>query len=63
MMIETAFSLLTVVCQGKKLFHRTATHLEVRLTYTAAMFNVLLRLFWQLHPEQAFKLSIAEFSL
>ena len=63
MMIETVFSLLTVVCQGKKMFHRTAAHLEARLAYTAAMFNVLLHLFWQLHPDDAFKLSIAEFSL
>lgn len=63
MMIETVFSLLTVVCQAKKLFHRTAAHLEARLAYTAAMFNVLLHLFWQLHPDDVFKLSIAEFSL
>jgi hypothetical protein len=62
-LIETAFSLLTVVCQGKKMFHRTTAHLEARLAYTAAIFNVLLRLFWQLHPDQAFRLSIAEFSL
>jgi hypothetical protein len=63
MMIETVFSLLTVVCQGKKMFHRTAAHLEARLAYTAAMFNVLLHLFWQLHPDHACRLSIAEFSL
>jgi len=63
MMIETTFSLLAVVCQAKKMFHRTAAHLEARLAYTAAMFNVLLHLFWQLHPDDAFKLSIAEFSL
>ena len=63
MVVETSFSLLTVVCQGKKMFHRTAAHLEARLAYTAAMFNVLLHLFWQLHPDDAFKLSIAEFSL
>jgi hypothetical protein len=63
MMIETVFSLLTVVCQGKKLFHRTVAHLEARLAYMAAMFNVLLHLFWQLHPDNSFKLSIAEFSL
>ncbi len=64
MLIETAWSLLTVVCQAKKIFHRTATHLEARLAYTAAMFNTLLALFHQLHPEaDPFKLSIAEFSL
>lgn len=63
MMIETVFSLLTVVCQAKKMFHRTAAHLEARLAYTAAMFNVLLHLFRRMHPDDAFKLSIAEFSL
>lgn len=63
MMIETTFSLLTVVCQAKKMFHRTVAHLEARLAYTAAMFNVLTHLDRQLHPDHAFKLSIAEFSL
>jgi hypothetical protein len=63
MMVETTFSLLTVVCQAKKMFHRTATHLEAHLAYMAAMFNVLLGLDRQLHPDHAFKLSIAEFSL
>jgi hypothetical protein len=63
MMIETTFSLLTVICQAKKMFHRTAAHLETRLAYTAAMFNVLIGLDRQLHPDHAFKLSIAEFSL
>lgn len=63
MSIETSFSLLTVVCQAKKMFHRTAAHLEARLAYTAAMFNVLIELDRQLHPDHAFTLSIAEFSL
>jgi hypothetical protein len=63
MMIETTFSLLTVICQAKKMFHRRANHLEARLAYTAAMFNVLIGLDRQLHPDHAFKLSIAEFSL
>jgi hypothetical protein len=63
MMIETTFSWLTVVCTAKKMFHRTATHLEARLAYTAAMFNVLIGLHRQLHPDHPFKLSIAEFSL
>ena len=63
MMIETTFSLLTVVCHAKKMFHRTAAHLESRLAYTAAMFNVLIGLDRRLHPDDAFKISIAEFSL
>ena len=63
MMIETTFSLLTVVCHAKKMFHRTAAYLESRLAYTAAMFNVLIGLDRCLHPDHAFKISIAEFSL
>jgi hypothetical protein len=64
MVIETVFSLLTVVCHAKKMFHRVARHIEARLAYTAAMFNVLVSLFRQLHPDQdALKISIAEFSL
>jgi hypothetical protein len=43
--------------------HRTAAHLEARSAYTAAMFNVLIGLERQFHPDHAFKLSIAEFSL
>ena len=62
-MVETSFSLLTVVCQAKKIFHRTADYITARLAYTAAMFNVLTGLDRQLHPDHAFKLSIAEFSL
>ena len=63
MMIETTFSLLTVVCQAKKMFHRTARHLEARLSYMAAMFNVLIGLNRHLHPDYKFTLSLAEFSL
>lgn len=63
MMIETTFSLLTVICHAKKMFHRTAAYLESRLAYTAAMFNVLISLDRRLHPDHAFKLSIADFSL
>ena len=64
MLIETSFSLLTVICNAKKIYHRTEAYIEVRLAYTAAMFNVCTQLFHQLHPnESAFKMSIAEFSL
>lgn len=55
---------LTVVCKAKKMRHRVHDYLEARLAYTAAMFNVLLTLFHQLHPDaDPAKLSIAEFSL
>ena len=64
MMVETSFSMITVVCGAKKLFHRVASYIEAHLAYLAAMFNVLLALFHQLHPDAtAHKMSIAEFSL
>jgi hypothetical protein len=64
MCVETSFSLLTVVCHMKKLFHRLSAYIEARLAYAVAMFNVLLTLFHQLHPDAPpDKMSIAEFSL
>lgn len=63
MLIETTFSLLTVVCRAKQMFHRTAHPLQARLAYTAAMFNVLIGLDRQLHPDDPFRTRIAEFSL
>jgi hypothetical protein len=64
MVIETIFSMLTVVCKAKKLHHRLQNYLEAHLAYLTAIFNSLLDLFHQLHPEApASQLSIAEFSL
>lgn len=64
MVIETIFSMLTVVCKAKKMYHRTAQHLDAHFAYLAAMFNACLTLFHHLHPDaDAFQLSIAEFSL
>jgi hypothetical protein len=64
MIVETAFSMLTVVCHAKKIFHRAAEYIEARMAYTMAMFNVLLALFHELHPDAPpHKMSIAEFSL
>lgn len=64
MIVETVFSLLTVICDMKKIFHRLADYIEARFSYTAAMFNVLLTLFHRLYPDlPAHKVSIAEFSL
>ncbi len=64
MTIETHFSLLTVICKAKKMHHRVAEHLEARLAYTAAMFNVCVSLWHQLHPDaDPFTISIAQFSL
>jgi hypothetical protein len=64
MIIETSFSLLTVVAHAKQIHHRLEDYIEARLAYTVAMFNICLRLFHRLHPDQPpFKMSIAEFSL
>ena len=64
MVVETAFSMLTVVCGAKKFFHRVADYIWSHCAYLTALFNVLYALFHQLHPDQSpFKLSIAEFSL
>jgi len=64
MVVETVFSMLTVVCQLKKVFHRSLIYLFARFACMAAMFNVLHKLFHRLHPDLSpFKMSIAEFSL
>jgi len=64
MVIETIFSMLTVICKAKKMHHRLQPYLEARLAYMAAMFNVLLDLFHLVHPDaDPYQLSIAEFSL
>ena len=65
MLIETVFSLVTMVCHLKKAFHRTIHHFRTRLAYVAAMFNILLALNRTLqpdaHPDQL--LHIAHFNL
>lgn len=64
MYVETAFSMITNVCNFKKIKHRAADYIKASLAFTTAMFNVLLDLFHQLHPDaDPFSMSIAEFSL
>lgn len=64
MVVETALAMVTTVCHLKKMSHRLASYLQARLAFVGAMFNVLLGLFHQLHPEaDRFQMSIAEFSL
>lgn len=64
MVVETALSMVTTVCHLKKMTHRLADYIQARLAFVAAMFNVLLVLFHQLHPDaDPFQLSSAEFSL
>jgi hypothetical protein len=64
MCVETVFSMLTMVCDLKRIRHRLSAYLQMRLAYVVAMFNILLDLFHLRHPEAGpFKMSIAEFSL
>jgi hypothetical protein len=61
---ETALSLVTVICDLKRIRHRLAAYIQMRFAFVCAMFNILQDLFHCLHPEaDPFKMSIAEFSL
>ncbi len=64
MCVETALSLVTVICDLKRIRHRLATYIQARLSYVSAMFNILLDLFQFIHPDaNPYQMSIAEFSL
>jgi hypothetical protein len=66
MIVETALSMVTMVCGLKKVFHRTRRYFEARLAFVAAMFNALLALNRVLHPDvdpHEPMLSIAQYSL
>jgi hypothetical protein len=64
MCVETVLAMLTMVCDLKRIRHRVTPYIQARLAYVAAMFNSLLTLFHQLHPDaDPFQMSIAEFSL
>lgn len=64
MVVETALSMVTVVCDLKRLHHRVWSYLKAHLAFVAVMFNLLLDLFHALHPTaDPFQMSIAEFSL
>jgi hypothetical protein len=51
MLVETALSLVTMVCHLKKVFHRTCHHFQARLAYAVALFNAILGLNRRLQPE------------
>ena len=51
MLIETTLSLVTTVCNLKKVFHRTRHHFAARLGYVSAMFNTILALNRSLRPD------------
>src|SRR5581483_8897689 len=62
MTVETSFSLLTVICGLKRIFHRLKAFMQARLASAVALFNVLVTLFHQLHPDaDPLRMSIAEF--
>jgi hypothetical protein len=64
MSVETSFSLLIAICCLKRVFHRLEPFIQVRLASMVTLFNVLVTLFHQLHPDaDPCQMSIAEFSL
>jgi hypothetical protein len=64
MLVETAFSMVTVVCGLKRLHHRLGQYIEARLSWVSAMFNVLSDVFHRIHPDaEPAHMSIAEFSI
>ena len=64
MCVETALSLVTVVCGLKRIRHRLGVYIQTRLACVSAMFNVLLDLFLSIHLDaDLYKMSITEFSL
>jgi hypothetical protein len=50
MLVETALSLVTMVCHLKKVFHRTRAYFQARLAYVVALFNAVLGLNRRLQP-------------
>lgn len=64
MVVETVLSMLTRVCQFKRVGHRVWAYLQARLAYTMAAFNLLAQ--WhglQSDEHGRVHLSIAQFSL
>jgi hypothetical protein len=64
MVVETSFSMVTVICDLKRIRHRVVSYIHARLAAVCGMFNLLLTLFHELHPDaDPAQMSIAEFSL
>ena len=64
MLIETVYSMLTLISHAKKMMHRILDYSEARLAFSVAAFNLLIQ--WNgLNPEPDgfVPLSIAEFNL
>lgn len=63
MFIESALSMVTVVCDLKRIRHRVQAYITARLACVSAMFNILLDLFDALFPDSDRRMSICQFSL
>lgn len=64
MVIETVFSMLTMISHLKKVMHRVAAYFQARLAFTVAAFNLLVQWHGLTPDENGFvPLSIAELSL
>ncbi|MEI6709276.1 MAG: hypothetical protein WCK96_19320 [Methylococcales bacterium] len=64
MLIETVYSMLTVVCHTKKMRHQVDDYFQAHLGFMVAAFNTLIEWFGLLPDENGFvPLSIAEFNL
>ena len=64
MLIETVFSMLTVVCHAKKMRHRVAAYFQAHLAWMMALFNLLTSWLGLPPDEDGFvPLALAEFSL
>ena len=64
MMVETVFSMLTLVMHFKKIMHRVWDYFQMRLAFTIAAYNLLIQWYGLQPDENGFvQFSIAEFSL
>lgn len=64
MRVETALSMVTVVCDLKHMHHRLSQYIAAHLSWVSAMFNVLSHVFHHIHPDASLdQMSIAEFSM
>ena len=64
MLVETFFSMSTVICHFKQLSHRVWRYFETRLAFTMALFNLLVQWHGFLPDDNGFvRLCLAEFSL
>lgn len=64
MLVETTFSMLTLLCHAKKAIHRTWRYFTMRLAFSVALFNILVQ--WDglsLDEHGCAHRSMAQFSL